>query len=100
MSRIIAHDLCRLFIGPYFATRRGIAAHREIAHGTTRLLATDDQAGWERAIMANPGVTSHKSQRIPLHMTKAAYYAELIAFLGSLTLKPHATPIGAGDRMS
>jgi|UniRef100_UPI0035CBF2D6 glycosyltransferase involved in cell wall biosynthesis len=64
-----------------------IASHREIAHPETQLLGINDQVGWERAILALPRVASRTCPHIPLDMTEAAYCADILAFLGTVTPK-------------
>lgn len=73
MSRIIAYDLCRLFIGPHFATPRGI----------------------DRVDLAMAKHIFCRSKQPAVDMTEAAYCADLIAFLGSVTSKSHNARMGA-----
>lgn len=75
-----------------------IASHREIAHHTTTLLGIDDHAGWERAIMALPRVSSRACPHIPIGMTEAAYCADVLAFLDTITPRSRAVGSGAGGR--
>lgn len=67
-----------------------IPSHREIGHGTTILLGTDDQAGWEAAILATPRVAPGRRRPIPVEMTEAAYCADVLAFLGAIPSKVQA----------
>jgi glycosyltransferase involved in cell wall biosynthesis len=75
-----------------------IPSHREIAHRSTTLLAADDEIGWERAIMATPRAIPGRHPHIPVHMTEAAYCAELIAFFDSVTSRSGAAPTGGIHR--
>ena len=61
-----------------------IAAHREVANGTTTLLPTDDEAAWERAIMALPCAPQRGRPTIPAEVGEAAYCADLLRFLNKV----------------
>ena len=65
-----------------------IAAHREIAQGTTTLLACDDEVAWEHAIAALPPVAARRRSTIPVDMTEMAYCNDLLTFLGSAAVYP------------
>jgi len=61
-----------------------IAAHREIAQGTTTLLPCDDDEAWERAIVALPPVAARMRPAIPAAVTEAAYCSELLDYLSTV----------------
>ncbi|MDR3560403.1 MAG: glycosyltransferase, partial [Negativicutes bacterium] len=62
-----------------------IAAHREIAQGTTTLLACDDDDAWEHAIAALPPTGPCRRPVIPADVTEEAYCTDLVDYLGKLT---------------
>ena len=73
-----------------------IPSHREIGHGTTTLLATDDHLGWAAAIQATPRPAPDRRQPLPVRMTEAAYCTDVIAFLDSVTSKARVASGQAG----
>lgn len=69
-----------------------IASHREIAGTTTRLLATDDVAGWERAVLETPRSAATVGPLIPREMGEAAFCEDLVEFARAV---PAGRRIGA-----
>jgi len=61
-----------------------IAAHREVANATTTLLPTDDEAAWERAIMALPCAPHRHRPVVPPEVSEAAYCSDLLHFLNDI----------------
>lgn len=80
-----------------------IPSHREIAHATTTLLATDDAAGWEAAIVATPRPAAGR-RRVPLPfaLSEAAYCADLMTFIETVEGRrwPRAVRAGSEERSS
>lgn len=62
-----------------------IPSHREIARDTTLLLDANDQQRWEHAITATPRVAARPYSHVPADMTEAAYSADVLAFLATLS---------------
>jgi len=60
-----------------------IAAHREVANGTTTLLPGDDEDGWLRAIVETPPTPLRQRPTIAREMTSEAYCADIVAFVGA-----------------
>lgn len=69
-----------------------IAAHREVANASTVLLPVDDAAGWAREVLKVPTAGIRKRPSIPVHMTEAAYCADVVAFLRAEASARHPKP--------
>ena len=57
-----------------------IAAHREVANGSTILLPGDDEAAWERAILAHGPAAPRCAPQIPPAAGERAYCDDVVAF--------------------
>jgi glycosyltransferase involved in cell wall biosynthesis len=58
-----------------------IAAHHEVANGSSTLLPPDDVGAWEEAILALPQSGRRVRPKIPAQLTEASYCADVLAFL-------------------
>lgn len=61
-----------------------IAAHREVADARTVLLAGDDEAAWEAAILACPDAPARRVPQIDERAGEAAYHADVIGFVQTI----------------
>jgi glycosyltransferase involved in cell wall biosynthesis len=66
------------------AVATDIPAHREVAAPTTLLLPADDEEGWARAIAALPSVPTRQRPAVPLAMTEAGYFADIVEFISGI----------------
>lgn len=67
-----------------------IAAHREIADATTRLLPCDDEAAWEAAIAALEPAGPRPAPAMSLRHGEASFAEDVLAFLGDMALASRA----------
>jgi glycosyltransferase involved in cell wall biosynthesis len=58
-----------------------IAAHREIANAATRLLAVDDTAGWEQAVLAMEAGGMRSTPTLDEAIGEAAYCRDIAQML-------------------
>jgi glycosyltransferase involved in cell wall biosynthesis len=61
-----------------------IAAHREIASASVVLLPTDDESGWEEAVIRTPPVHGRTRPKIASNLTEADYCADVLAYVRSV----------------
>lgn len=58
-----------------------IAAHREVANASTKLLPGDDDASWEQAVASTPLAGLRSRPPLPPESTEAIYCSDLLHFL-------------------